>query len=236
MLCRRYIFGGNLRVIISFFGFLIFGLVAILGIDLLEKGLLLGTEFTVLLIAFAVIGLILYFSTEIQEFSVAGNIVKLRKVKADAEQSILDLKAAQIENFRFLISLAKRHPGGFRDGNNINDSRVDDFWMLYEEIIKIKGYEVLAQDLIETLDLILKGQLNCISDFSDNLSKIYRHSTNLPEPDDLIIEAFKSESIKQTADRNVENGDVEKIKNKLKLGIGVYRKLYRVSNSLKNKI
>ncbi|WP_080562811.1 hypothetical protein [Aliivibrio fischeri] len=224
-----------MRVIVSIFGFFVFGLVSKFGMDFLEEGLLSGAELTVLLIAFAVIGLILYFSTEIQEFSVGGNIVKLRQVKEEAEQSILDLKAAQIENFRLLISLAKRHPGGISAGNLINDSRVDDFWMLYDQIEKIKDYEVLANDLIETLELIMKGQLLCISGFSDNVAQ-YRSVPYLPEPDDVMFEALDPTSVQQAVDRKVENGDSSKIKAKLKIGISTYRKLYELSQRLKKKI
>ena len=84
-------------------GFVVFTLCVFFGLNLLEAKQLSGGEFVALIVAFAVIGLIISFSSEVQEFSVVGNIVKLKEVKKDAEKSIREIKAARTETFRFLL-------------------------------------------------------------------------------------------------------------------------------------
>ncbi len=44
----------------------------------------------------AVISLLIFFSSEIQEFSIAGNIVKLKEVRRDADKAIAELQASRI--------------------------------------------------------------------------------------------------------------------------------------------
>lgn len=88
------------------------------GWDLLCAEKISGGEFVTLIIAFAVLGLIISFSSEVQEFSVAGNVVKLKEVKKEADKSIQDLKNARVGNFKFLLKLAARFPGGFASGKH----------------------------------------------------------------------------------------------------------------------
>ena len=104
-----------MRIILSILGALLFLASATFGYCLLIEGRLSGAEFVSLVIAFAVFGLILSFASEVQEFSLAGNIVKLREVKRDAQRAINELESARTETFRFLLSLAKRHPGGLSE-------------------------------------------------------------------------------------------------------------------------
>lgn len=62
-----------------------------------------GAEFVALSLGFAVIGLIITFSAEVQEFSIAGNGVKLKELRSEAEKTIADLKIARVEIFRLII-------------------------------------------------------------------------------------------------------------------------------------
>jgi hypothetical protein len=196
-----------------------------LGYQLLLNGKLSGAEFVSLVIAFAVIGLILSFASEVQEFSVAGNIVKLKEVKRDAERSINELKSARTETFRFLLSLAKRHPGGFSDGGTI-DGRVNDFWSLYDQIVAFNCEDELSNNLLEVANILLKGQLNSISHNSDAVSSKYHLSNETPEPTQLVIEALDNESVASAAKRGVAGGDQAKIKQMLVAGLDEYKKLY----------
>ncbi len=63
-----------MRIFLSVLGLAIFLVTAKFGYFLLLAEKLSGSEFVSLLVAFAMIGLILSFASEIQEFSVAGNI------------------------------------------------------------------------------------------------------------------------------------------------------------------
>lgn len=220
-----------MRIFLSILGLAIFLVIAKFGYCLLLAEKLSGTEFVSLLIAFAIIGLILSFASEIQEFSVAGNIVKLKEVKKDADKSISELKAARTETFRFLLSLAKRHPGGFSDGGTV-DGRVHDFWNLYDQIVSFGCKEELATSLLDIVNVLIKGQLTCISQNSDSVSSKYYVSDVIPEPSQLTIEALDNESVEKAAQRNVAGGDSEKIKKALLAGLDEYKKLYELRQSL----
>lgn len=224
-----------MRIILSIIGVSIFLIIAKLGYCLLIEGKLSGAEFVSLVIAFAIIGLILSFASEVQEFSVAGNIVKLKEVKRDAEKSINELKSARTETFRFLLSLAKRHPGGLSDGGTI-DSRVSDFWSLYNKIVTFKCEDELSSDLLEVIDIILKGQLYSISNSSDNLYQLYYNKDKTPEPSQLTIDALDDSSVLSAANRGVASGDQEKIKKMIIEGLEEYRKLYELRNKYKSEI
>lgn len=220
-----------MRIFLSILGLVIFLASAKFGYCLLMAEKLSGTEFVSLLIAFAIIGLILSFASEIQEFSVAGNIVKLKEVKKDADKSISELKAARTETFRFLLSLAKRHPGGFSDSGTV-DGRVRDFWNLYDQIVAFGCKEELSSNLMDVVNVLIKGQLSSISRNSDSVSSKYHGSDVIPEPSQLTIEALDNDSVEKAAKRNVAGGDVEKIKRMLVVGLDEYKKLYELHQSL----
>jgi hypothetical protein len=220
-----------LRIFLSILGLIIFLSIAKFGYCLLMADKLSGAEFVSLLIAFAVIGLILSFASEMQEFSIAGNIVKLKEVKKDADKSISELKAARTETFRFLLSLAKRHPGGFSDGGTV-DERIDDFWNLYDQIVSFGCKEDLGNNLLDVLNVLIKGQLSSISHYSDLISSKYLGSDIIPEPSQLTIDALDNDSVETAANRNVASGDINKIKRMLVVGLDEYKKLYELRQSL----
>jgi len=224
-----------LRIFLSILGALLFLVSAKFGYCLLIEGKLSGAEFVSLIIAFAVIGLILSFASEVQEFSVAGNIVKLKEVKRDAEKSISELKSARTETFRFLLSLAKRHPGGFSDGGTV-DGRVDDFWSLYDQIVAFKCEDELSANLLEVVSVLLQGQLSSISNSSDFVGSKYHGKNETPEPSQLTIEALDNDSVASAAKRNVAGGDQDKIKKMLVVGLEEYKKLYELRDKYQNKM
>lgn len=220
-----------MRVFLSILGLVIFLASAKFGYYLLIADKLSGAEFVSLLIAFAVIGLILSFASEVQEFSVVGNIVKLKEVKKDVEKSISELKAARTETFRFLLSLAKRHPGGYSDGGTV-DGRVRDFWSLYDQILSFGCKNELSSSLLDVVNILIKGQLSSISGHSDLVSTKYYGTDVIPEPSQLTIEALDNDSVDKAALRNVADGDSKKIKRMLVVGLDEYKKLYELRQSL----
>jgi hypothetical protein len=212
-----------LRIFLSLLGTLLFIVIAKFGYCLLIQGKLSGTEFVSLIIAFAVIGLILSFASEVQEFSVAGNIVKLKEVKREAEKSISELKSARTETFRFLLSLAKRHALGSSE-MLVVDARLNDFWSLYDKIVAFNCDKELSNNLVEVISVLLQGQLRSISHYSD-----YVASQNVPpKPSQLTIEALDNDSVARVADRGIAGGDHQKIKQMLAEGLEEYRKLYEL--------
>ncbi len=223
-----------MKIGLPIFGLLIFSLSVIVGLDLLDSNKLAGSEFVALIIAFAGIGLIISFSSEVQEFSVAGNIVKLKEVKKDAKKSIKELKSARTETFRFLLSLAKRHSGGLGDSGPV-DERLADFWFLYRQIVEFDCKEELQENIDDVVGTLIKGQLTSISYNSDDVSEKYHGNNIIPTPSVLTIEALDSDSVEKAAKRNVCGGSVEKIKNALVVGLDEYKKLYELREELKNE-
>ena len=224
-----------MKIFLSILGALLFLVSAKFGYCLLIDGKLSGAEFVSLVIAFAVIGLILSFASEVQEFSVAGNIVKLKEVKRDAEKSISELKSARTETFRFLLSLAKRHPGGFSDGGTV-DGRVNDFWSLYVQIVAFNCEDELSNNLLDVVSVLLQGQLSSISNNSDAVGSKYHGNNEIPEPSQLTIEALDNDSVASAAERNVAGGDQAKIKQMLVVGLEEYKRLYELREKYQNKM
>lgn len=73
------------------------------GIYCLLNGLLEGAESVVLILGGVFVGFIVYFSSEIQELTIAGNAVKFKDLKNEAVQTIKELKDARTEVFRLLL-------------------------------------------------------------------------------------------------------------------------------------
>ena len=224
-----------MRIVLSALGAIVFLYSVAMGYYLLNDGALSGSEFVSLIVAFAVIGLIIAFASEVQEFSVAGNIVKLKEVKRDAERSILELESARTATFRFLLSLAERHPGGFA-GDGPVDERIPDFWALYQQIEKFGCNKDLADDLLRVLETLAKGQINTIGYLSDQVLVEYRQVDSLPSPSELVSVALSEESIGKAATRGVYSGNVDKVRESVAEGLQEYRKLYDLYQDYTSKM
>ena len=106
-----------------------------LGILFLYNGKLNGTESVVLILGGVLIGLIVYFSSEIQEFSIAGNAVKFKELRGEALKTIDELKQARAETFRLMLVQVLKFGGGY-GGSSIVEPRVKDFLNIYDVIVK----------------------------------------------------------------------------------------------------
>lgn len=165
----------------------------------------------------SVITLMLYFSSEIQEFSIAGNIVKLKEVRRDADKAIAELQSSRLTMFKFLLESTKKFSGGFGSVSP-KDERIDDFLFLYENIEKSGLTEELAEKIAGCAELFMQAQLyNCASNYSNvNLSLTYT-------PDELTIEALKSNNIRK------DNSHTEDENRKFILeAVSHYRTLYNI--------
>ncbi|WP_335611668.1 hypothetical protein [Halopseudomonas sp.] len=204
---------------------MLFSASALLGLYLLNQGKFSGSEFIAFVVAFAVLGLVTSFSSEVQEFSIAGNIVKLKEVKKDAEKTIIELKSARTETFRFLLSLAKRYPGGWGSDSTV-DTRLADFWFLHTQIVKFGCEKELSGKISEVLDNLLIGQLSSIGHSNNTVREKYHGKGITPSPGELTIEALDNESVLESAKRGVCKGSAEEIKKNLVVGLDEYKKLY----------
>jgi hypothetical protein len=220
-----------LKIFLSIFGLSIAAISIFIGLDLLEQKQISGGEFVTLIVAFSIIGLVISFASDVQEFSVAGNIVKLKEVKKEAESSIDGLKRSRVDNFRFLLKLALKFPGGFGSGSTI-DSRLSDFWFLYDQIVEFGCEKELKENLLGVTEVLLGGQLSSISRNSDDVGNKFPRGTT-PTPQELTIIALDNDSVEKAAQRNVSGGDAERIKEALVIGLDEYKRLYDLHASCK---
>ena len=116
-----------------------------------------GAEFVTLSFGFAVIGLIIAFAAEVQEFSIAGNGVKLKELRSEAEKTIEELKQARTELFRFLIMKSTEYL--VSDAyNSVIDERVDPFIKLFKQIEQFECINALKLDIKKVLDILMFDQ------------------------------------------------------------------------------
>ncbi|WP_421851851.1 hypothetical protein [Marinomonas sp.] len=178
-------------------GLILFSGTVCKGLILLDTGKLSGAEFVSLISAFAVISLLVSCIDQVQEFSIAGNIVKLKEVKQEADQAINELKQARATTFKFLLKLALKPSGGFKRLNS--DDRPKNFWLLYKEIKRFDHQDELSEEIYEVVNELITSQLNVICFHT----KIEIDRTTLPSPHDLKIQ------IDQSATSNNQHKDLE---------------------------
>jgi hypothetical protein len=95
--------------------------------------------------------LIITFSPEVQEISIAGNVIKLREIRSKAEKTIKQLRLTQIQVLKFLLGvggfLRPAHPFALD-----NPTIAPEFWNIIDECRSIKGLKPLKDDLIKVID------------------------------------------------------------------------------------
>ncbi|ENU81250.1 hypothetical protein F975_01115 [Acinetobacter sp. ANC 3789] len=189
---------------------------------LLFIGKLAGAEFVALVLGGIVLSLIIYFSSEIQEFSIAGNAVKLRELKDEANQTIESLKQARTELFRLMLPQTLNFGGTWRGSSKV-DERVDGFCQLHKAIQSFECTIQLKSDIEKVLRTLIISQYGNLSfihqmprkelnDPLDDLWKLQALSLHLT---DAMIEAKRKSTI-----------EFIKVKEDIYNAIDVYAKLY----------
>lgn len=190
-----------------------------------------GAEFVAFSLGFAVIGLIVTFSSEVQEFSIAGNAVKLRELRSAAEKTIEELKEARIELFRFMVQKSIEFSGGWGSGSKV-DERVEQFIKLFEQAEKFECIKELKTDLDKALNILMVGQFNNLAIIHSNTKSIGDFFQNSDRPDLLYI-ALQDEMVDKILDLYGDNKpNFSEIKNDLIQGIDAYAKLYTIKVKL----
>lgn len=157
--------------------------VAIVGIIgalwlLINKEAISGAEFVALSLGFSVIGLIITFAAEIQEFSIAGNGVKLKELRSEAEKTIDELEQAKIEIFRFLVQKSTETDGGYYQKSN-SIKRTNYYLQLFENIEKFNCLEKVESEIREALNVIMVDEYNKLKLVHNNvINKSYIFSKN----------------------------------------------------------
>ncbi|MNC15432.1 MULTISPECIES: hypothetical protein [unclassified Pseudomonas] len=131
------------RLLLGVVGLIIFCTALGLALGLLSYSKLSGAEFVTFVIAFALIGAVVAFGPEVQEFSIAGSVVKLKDIKQDALDAIKSLEQARLEfirsNLRSLVL--------FRTYEDQKGPRNVDFWAMVKLIDESDSYADLKEEL-----------------------------------------------------------------------------------------
>lgn len=189
-----------------------------------------GAEFVAFSFGFAVIGLIIAFAAEVQEFSIAGNGVKLKELRSEAEKTIEELKEARAELFRVLVQKSIYGSGGFGNGS-IVDECTDSFCELIEQVEKFDCLDNLKLDIEKSLKLILSRQYK-------NLYAIHKSNKEYTDPlasydsPRNLREKVSDESIQNYLSRKNPKPTIEQGRSELNDGVEAYSKLYAIKVKL----
>ncbi|MHA3082947.1 hypothetical protein ACX1NX_07195 [Acinetobacter sp. ANC 5383] len=189
---------------------------------LLFIGKLAGAEFVALVLGGIVLSLIIYFSSEIQEFSIAGNAVKLRELKDEAHQTIESLKQARTELFRLMLPQTLSFGGTWRSSSRV-DERVEGFYQLYQAIHSFDCVIELKSDIEKVLRILIISQYGNLSfihqmprkELNDPLEDLWKPQALSLHLTDAMIEAKRKSTI-----------EFIKVKEDIYNAIDAYAKLY----------
>lgn len=215
----------------------IFGvLVAFVGIIgalwlLLDPKAITGSEFVALSLGFAVIGLIIAFSAEVQEFSIAGNGVRLKELRSEAEKTIEELKQARTELFRFMVQKSIEYSGGWGSESKV-DERVEQFVKLFYQVEKFDCVNDLKIDISSALNNLMVAQFNNLS-VIHNSSKVINYIFVHSDRPDLLYVALEDKMINKILDGyGDKKPNFSDIKNDVIKGIDAYAQLYKIKVKL----
>lgn len=201
------------------------------GLWLLLSKNISGTEFVALTLGFAIIGLIITFSSEVQEFSIAGNAVKLRELRSEAVKTLDELKQARTEIFRLLLTHSLEISGGFGSSLCKVDERVTKFSRLYNQIERFDCVKELHSDIDKVLNVLLICQYNELTLIHQLSKQVGVNFNELDSPQNLNIK-LKDEMINQFTSRITPQPDFYDAKKIVLDGIEAYAKLYAIKVKL----
>lgn len=219
-----------MRITLAVFGALAFLASAVLSFYLLWIGKFSGTEFTAFVVSFAVLSLAVGFAPEIQEVSIAGNVVKLKEVKAEAIRAIESLNKSRVETLRILLGLALKAEGGFANEDEI-DPRIPGFWRLIDLANEYRCLDELKAEVLLGVAVLLRGQISVIyqRSTSPELRAAYGLSET-PDPVELTSVALEPGGIKEYADSRKMSFD--KIRGEIKVALDQYFKLFELKRKI----
>jgi hypothetical protein len=154
----------KMRIFLSILGICLFFFVSLAAVYLLFSGMISGTNLTVIVVSFAVLGLIISILPEVQEFSIAGNSVKLKGLKNEAEKIIRSLNKTRTESYKHLFSQLEEYKPDIRLHDICaKDGREERFLSLYNEVKSFDGLDDLKEKIISTAGKILESQQDIIN-------------------------------------------------------------------------
>ena len=208
-------------------------LVAILGISLslylfMSSDKFSGPEFVALSLGFAVIGLIVGFAKEVQEFTIAGNGVKLKELRSKAERQVKELERAKAELFRLMLPHVLQ---GSQQTLNRIDPRIKSFLNIFDQIQTFKIVSELKSEIEDVLHVLLICQYGKLTSLYDVPKTIENSFEELDSPSRLFI-SLNNEKVDQFMKFNCHYQDSDIAKKDLIEGIQAYAKLYEIKVKL----
>lgn len=150
-----------MRLLLAVVALVVFIGALCLGFELLMFGSFSGSEFISFVVAFAVICVVVGYGPEVQEISIAGNIVKLKEIKAEAVAAIEGLKESRVEMLRMNFDFALVH-GYLEPDDLLIDKRTANFWALVRLAEKYGCVEELKFEILKSIDILMGAQLYII--------------------------------------------------------------------------
>lgn len=216
-----------MRFKLAIFGVMLFLVSASLSFYLLYVGKFTGGEFNAFVVSFAVLSLAVGFAPEIQEVSIAGNVVKLKEVKAEAIKAIESLNKSRIEMLRALLGLAIK-PSGFFTNENEMDPRIPGFWRLIDLAFEYKCVTELKAEILIGVDVLLRGQVSVISQRNSNAQiRSWYGSGEIVDPIELTALALNVEEINPNRTKTSEQ-----VREEIKIAIEHYMKLFELKRKV----
>lgn len=136
------------------------------GFELLQQGLLSGSEFVALVIAATATSLVILFMPSIQELSIGGNIIKLRDAKVEADKAVENLLAARASMLVAALSSLRRSKLDFNEQLSGDDDRVSHFVSLYKT-----NQDLLVMPVV--LNEFKAGADKFLSECIGNITRLY---------------------------------------------------------------
>lgn len=187
-----------------------------------------GAEFVALSFGFAVIGLIIAFAAEVQEFSIAGNGVKLKELRSEAEKTIEELKQARTELFRFMILQVIQ---GSQQTLHTVDPRIKNFLDVYKQVKNFGIVDELRNEIEKVLHILLIDQYGKLRSIHQCTKTINDNFDNLNSPSELNI-LLNDEIIEKFVSFHGQYKEHYDAKKALIEGIESYAKLYVIKIKL----
>ncbi|MDI2589825.1 hypothetical protein POF45_00050 [Pseudomonas sp. 681] len=216
-----------MRIFLGVLGVLLFAAAASIAFYLLNVGKFSGAEFTAFVVAFAVLAMVIAYAPEVQEISIAGNVVKLKEVKAEALKAIDSLNKSRIDMLRVFLGLALKHSGGFASSSPI-DPRARDFWKLLDQIREYRCFDELKDELKLSVSVLLFAQIGNIA----MRNRDERISTAEPylDPLELASIAFDVKGIQEA--EAATSPKPENYRGEIKEALAEYAKLFDLQAEL----
>lgn len=187
-----------------------------------------GTDCVAFTLGFAVIGLIIAFADEVQEFSIAGNGVKLKELRLEAERKIEELDKAKTELFRLMIPQILE--GSQRTLDRV-DPRSVSFLKVFDQIQSFGIINELRSEIEHVLHVLLICQYGNLKVIHQSSKEIKNSFEELDSPS-LLFVSLNDTKVAEFMKYNNQYKDSNVAKGDLVDGIHAYAELYAIKIKL----